>query len=189
MTGGGKVATIYEFCTQEFCPDGESPQAGLIQATDGNLYGSTFAGGVNALGTIFAITPGGKLNTLYDFVNDGKGTNPEGTLTQGTDGNFYGITNSGGAENQGTVYQFSMGLPPFVETVPPGGTPGTEVLILGNNLTGTTAVSFNGTAAAFKVASDTEITATVPAGATSGQVEVRTPGKTLKSNVKFEVLP
>ncbi|HXY02756.1 MAG TPA: IPT/TIG domain-containing protein, partial [Terriglobales bacterium] len=65
---------------------------------------------------------------------------------------------------------------------------GATVIILGNDLTATTGVSFNGTAAAFTVVSNTEITTTVPAGATTGTVEVSTPIGTLNSNATFQVL-
>jgi uncharacterized protein (TIGR03437 family) len=61
------------------------------------------------------------------------------------------------------------------------------VKILGTNLTGSTSVTFNGTAATFTVKSSSEITTTVPAGATSGTVQVVTPGGTLSSNVTFTV--
>lgn len=56
-------------------------------------------------------------------------------------------------------------------------------------LTGATSVTFNGTAATFTVVSSSEITATVPAGATTGEVKVTTPSRTLTSNVNFRVLP
>ena len=62
------------------------------------------------------------------------------------------------------------------------------MLILGNGLTGASAVTFNGTSAAFNVLSDTEIQATVPLGATTGAVQVTTPGGTLSSNVAFQML-
>jgi uncharacterized protein (TIGR03437 family) len=65
---------------------------------------------------------------------------------------------------------------------------GGEVIILGNNLTGTTSVAFNGTPATFYVDSDTEITAKVPNGATTGTVEVTTPNGTLSSNSLFRVI-
>jgi uncharacterized protein (TIGR03437 family) len=64
---------------------------------------------------------------------------------------------------------------------------GQSVIILGNGLTGSTRVTFNGTAAAFTVESDTYIKATVPAGATTGVVSVVTPSGTLKSNPQFVV--
>jgi uncharacterized protein (TIGR03437 family) len=64
---------------------------------------------------------------------------------------------------------------------------GQSVLILGNGLTGSTSVTFNGVAAAFTVESDTYISAKVPAGATTGAVSVVTPSGTLKSNPQFVV--
>jgi hypothetical protein len=76
---------------------------------------------------------------------------------------------------------------PFVETIPTSGTLGAKVIILGNNLTGTTTVSFNGTLAKFEVVSDTEITTKVPEGTTTGPVTVTTPRGTLTSNVPFIV--
>jgi len=66
---------------------------------------------------------------------------------------------------------------------------GAAVKILGTNLTGATSVTFNGTAATFTVVSKSEITTTVPAGATTGTVEVTTSRGTLKSNTKFRVTP
>jgi uncharacterized repeat protein (TIGR03803 family) len=110
-------------------------------------------------------------------------------LVQATDGNFYGTTFVGGTASGccGTVYKLSVGLGPFVETQPTSGTLGTPVTILGTNLTGSTSVTFNGTAATFNVVSPSEITTTVPPGATTGTVQVTTPGGTLTSNSDFQV--
>jgi uncharacterized protein (TIGR03437 family) len=80
-----------------------------------------------------------------------------------------------------------MGLPPFVATVPTANGPGRHVRILGTDLTGATSITFNGIAATFTVVSPTEITTTIPAGATTGTVEVMTPGGTLSTNVPFRV--
>jgi hypothetical protein len=66
---------------------------------------------------------------------------------------------------------------------------GANVIILGNNLTQATSVTFNGTPAAFTVVKSSEIKTTVPAGATTGEVEVTTPKRLLKSNVIFRVGP
>ena len=82
-----------------------------------------------------------------------------------------------------------MGLSPFVKPLPPSGKVGAAVRILGSNLTGATSVTFNGAAAVFTEVSNSEITTTVPAGATSGEVQVVTPSGTLSSNVPFRVLP
>ena len=82
----------------------------------------------------------------------------------------------------------SVGLGPFVETLPTLGPVRAPVKILGTNLTGTTSVTFSGTAATFTVNSTgTAIHTTVPSGATTGTVQVVTPGGTLSSNVPFRV--
>ena len=82
-----------------------------------------------------------------------------------------------------------MGLAPFVQANPNFGKSGQVIGILGNNLTGTTSVAFNGVPATFKVVSSTYIKAELPTGATTGAIEVTTPSGTLKSNVAFQVLP
>jgi uncharacterized repeat protein (TIGR03803 family) len=112
MTSGGIVTTLHSFDGS----DGASPQAGLVQGTDGNFYGTTSSGGANntcpnGCGTVFRITPEGKLTTLHSFDgSDGNG--PQAGLVQGSDGDFYGTTYSGGANNScsgacGTVFKIT----------------------------------------------------------------------------------
>ena len=192
VTTAGQLTTLYTFCPNTGCADGANPEGPLVQATDGKLYGMTFAGGANGKGAIFAITPSGTFTTLYSFCSqtscdDGEGPYLTGLL-QATNGTLYGTTPQGGNKTYGTVFSLAVGLGPFVKTVPTAGRVGAAVTILGNGLTGTTAVSFNGTAATFTVVSDTEITTTVPTGATTGRVQVTTPTGTLNSNVRFRVL-
>jgi uncharacterized repeat protein (TIGR03803 family) len=184
ITPSGVLTTLHSFNGT----DGAAPQAGLIQATDGNFYGTTSGGGANDDGTIFKITPGGTLTTLYNFdFTDGE--IPVASLIQGTSGNFYGTTSYGGTYQAGTVFSLSVGLRPFVQTSPNFGYVGTSVQILGNNLTGTTSITFNGTPQpAFTVVSSTEIITTVPVGATSGKVQVVAPGRTLSSYPPFRVI-
>jgi uncharacterized repeat protein (TIGR03803 family) len=110
-------------------------------------------------------------------------------LVQDTNGILYGTTADGGTSNDGVVFSLSVGLGPFVETQRSYGTVGAVIEILGTDLTGATSVSFNGTAAAFTVVAPSLIAARVPAGATSGTVQVVTPSGTLSSNVPFRVLP
>ena len=186
------MTTLHIFC-QGDCTDGAGPKGALVQAVNGDFYGTTFGGGVNgaAYGTVFTITPSGALTTLYSFCsqrNCTDGVQPEAGLLLSTNGEFYGTTPSEGSDNDGTVFSVSLGLGPFVKTLPASGKTGAVVTILGNNLTGSTAVSFNGTAAAFKVVSSSEIVTKVPAGATSGTVRVVTPTGTLSSNTAFRVL-
>jgi len=195
ITPSGTLTTLYSFCQQSGCPDGKSPQAGLVQATDGNFYGTTYIGGAKDHGTIFKITSSGTLTTLYSFCSQSNCTDGFDTwpgLVQDTNGTFYGTTQNGGDSSScpgrcGTVFSLSVGLGPFVETLPTSGKVGAAVKILGTNLTGATSVTFNGTAAVFKVVSKSLITTSVPTGATTGTVEVTTPKGTLKSNVVFRV--
>jgi|SRR5579863_5638193 len=187
ITSGGTLSIVYSFCEIAKCPDGEFPLSGLVQATNKNFYGTTSYGGVNKRGTIFSLTSGGTLTTLHNF----DGTDGElflSALLQATDGTFFGTSREGGTtNNDGTIFSISVGLGPFVATRPTSGAVGAKVTILGNNLTGSTSVTFNGTPATFTVVSPSEITTTVPTGATTGTVEVTTPKKLLKSNVVFRV--
>ena len=190
LTTSGKITTLYNVCSQSGCPDGNYLIAGLIQATDGNLYGIMDVGGASGGGTIFKITLSGTLTTLYNFCSQSgcpDGQYPVGGLVQATDGNLYGTTDDGGANGFGTVFSVSVGLGPFVETEPTAAKVGATVKILGTNLTGTTSVNFNGKTATFAVVSNSEITTTVPAGATTGEVQVATPSGTLLSNMSFRV--
>jgi uncharacterized repeat protein (TIGR03803 family) len=181
----GKLKRLYSFCSQTKCADGANPGA-LSGATDGNFYGTTFLGGTDGFGTLFEITPAGGLTTLHSFAGT-DGEEPSAALTQSTTGTFYGTTARGGGNEDGTAFSLSVGLGPFVETLPSLGKLGASVVILGNNLTGSTSVTFNETSATFKVVSSSEIATTVPTGATTGTVKVVTPGGTLSSNVPFTV--
>ena len=192
ITTSGTLTTLYNVCSQSGCPDGNYLYAGLIQATDGNLYGIMDVGGANDSGTIFKITLSGTLTTLYNFCSQSgctDGQYPAGGLVQDTNGNLYGMTADGGANGDGTVFSLSVGLEPFVETKPTAAKVGATVNILGTNLTGATSVNFNGKAATFTVVSSSEITTNIPAGATTGEVQVVTSSGTLLSNVSFRVLP
>jgi uncharacterized repeat protein (TIGR03803 family) len=180
ITAGGAYTLLHSF---DYTDSGR-PYAGLIQATNGNLYGTSWQSDHG----IFEITTGGKLGTLYSFcAQSGCPSSPTGGLVQATNGTFYGTTYYGGAHSYGTVFSLAVGLGPFVKTDPTSGAVGTTVTILGNNLTGSSSVTFNGTAGTFKVISSTEITTTVPKGATTGLVKVKTPSTTLSSNVSFRV--
>jgi uncharacterized repeat protein (TIGR03803 family) len=106
---------------------------------------------------------------------------------QATNGDFYGTTKEGGTNNSGTIFRISVGLGPFVKTLPTIGLVGSAVKILGTDLTGATSVTFNGTPAAFTVVDPAEITTIVPSGATTGKVQVILPSGTLVSNVAFRV--
>lgn len=205
LTPGGQYTTLYTFCSLANCVDGGGPWiGGIIQASDGNFYGTTVQGGTqtysglcNKCGVLYQITPAGKLTVLHNFCSqaDCADGNGGGALMQGTDGKLYGTTPSGGlvggcgGNGCGTIFSFDMGLSPFVKPNPWFGKTGYTISILGNNLTGTTGVSFNGTPATFIILSDTLVKATVPPGATNGTIQVTTASGTLSSVVAFQIRP
>lgn len=206
ITPSGKYTVLYRWPGNT----GNLGYAGtpLILASDGNLYGTLDGSGSGSWGpttqgAIYEITSDDHFKPLYGFCagceSDGvmNGFNLLDPVFQGTDGNFYGTTAYGGIGGPkggagdigfGTVFQFSNGLSPFVQTVPAAAKAGQSVIILGNGLSGTSSVTFNGVEAAFTVESDTYLRATVPAGATSGAVSVVTSSGTLNSSPQFQVM-
>lgn len=108
ITPAGTLSKLYGFCSRANCSDGAFPLAGLVQASDGNFYGTTSGGGANlcgvyGCGTVYKITSAGALTTLYSFCAQphcSDGSAPSAGLVQGTDGNFYGTTS-------GTVFKIT----------------------------------------------------------------------------------
>jgi uncharacterized repeat protein (TIGR03803 family) len=106
ISPSGTETALYSFVG--YPTDGEYPYAGLVQGSDGNFYGTTYAGGTNGVGTVFRISPSGNETILHSFAgypNDGQ--NPQAGLVQGSDGNFYGTTRAGGTNHWGTVFRIS----------------------------------------------------------------------------------
>ena len=183
---GGAVSILYNF--SGFPNDGAAPESGLTEGTDGKLYGTANSGGSDQLGTIYQITTSGQYKSLYSFVTL-VGRGPVAALLQHTNGKFYGTTTQYGRNNAGSLYSLDMGLGPFIALVRYTGRIGQPVQILGQGLTGSTAVTVNGVSAtSFKVVSDTYMTAVVPAGATTGSVVVTTPKGSLTSNHNFRIV-
>ncbi len=125
---GGKLITLYSFCSLANCADGSAPNQ-VIQGSDGNFYGTTLVGGntnadcaATGCGTLFQITPAGTLTTLHSFcseTNCSDGSSPQGALIQASNGIFYGATLAGGSSSScggdgcGTI--FSLSVSPSVE--------------------------------------------------------------------------
>jgi uncharacterized repeat protein (TIGR03803 family) len=114
MTADGTLTALHSFNYQ----DGACPVGGLVQATDGNLYGTTSQGGIGGQGTVFQITTDGLLTTLVWF--DGtNGAAPQSSLIQARNGSFYGTTEFGGPGFDGLPLSgnglfFCLTLPMFL---------------------------------------------------------------------------
>jgi uncharacterized repeat protein (TIGR03803 family) len=198
ITLNGKFSTLYSFCRQSGCPDGYAPAGRLVQGTDGNLYGTASAGGANTntndcptgCGTIFNLSQAGTFTNLYNFcslANCADGDGPGLGMIQGTDGKFYGNTGINYYGPEGTIFSFDMGLGPYIEAQTGFGSVGRQIGILGNNLSSTTGINFHGVPATFQVLSDTLVRATVPAGATTGTIQLTNSSGTLSTKVPFIV--
>jgi uncharacterized repeat protein (TIGR03803 family) len=123
ITPGGVLTRLYGFTGT----DGSLPQPGLIQGSDGLLYGTTDSGGTDGYGSVFKVTLTGKLTTLYSFDNMSNGSRPPAGLVEGSNGNFYGTTTSGTSYGDGTLFEITSSgtyslLHTFTGTAGLGGT-------------------------------------------------------------------
>jgi uncharacterized repeat protein (TIGR03803 family) len=110
MTPAGTVTILHSFAGYRPTGDGDDPYAPLIQAADGNLYGTTIRGGVGDWGTVFKMTLGGVVTILHSFSDAGtEGRFPYAPVMQPPDGFFYGTASAGGASAAGTVFQMTSG--------------------------------------------------------------------------------
>ena len=104
VTPAGALTTLHTFAA-------DAEPTGVLLAADGNFYGTTSGEGTSGAGTVFKLTPAGELTTLYNFSSeyapDGDGHGEKSALIQGSDGNFYGTTESGGSAGAGTIYRIT----------------------------------------------------------------------------------
>jgi len=193
----GKFQKIYDF-TAATGNLGYDPAAGLIQASDGNLYGTTAFGGPDALGTIYQLTLDGTATLMASFVPSTTGFFATDQLLQGSDGRLYltlqynGGSNPDGVQDQGAISVLNAGLaapaPIIVTFSPTKGNPGSKVTILGGEFVGTTEVTINGASAFFVVDGSGVITATVPNAPGTGQIGITNAGGTTTSTKNFTIL-
>lgn len=192
ITRDGQFTGLYQFCADFYtCKDGFYPGT-LLRGSDGTFYGTVPYGGFfndicyDGCGTLFAMNRAGLFGAFFRFdETDGSGPS---ALLQSTDGTFYGMTTQGGTLSGGVIFQASTGLAPFVKPYPQAGKVGKRVIITGTDLSGTSSVSFNGTAAEFTIESKTMIVTYVPSGAVSGFISVSSSSGSLNSNLPFGVI-
>ena len=246
MTLAGKESLVYTFepNAEGAYVNGEGPYANLIQATNGDFYGTTEEGGSANEGTIFQITAAGKETVLYSFPNQTDGAYPSLPLTQApngllfgaatdcagggcaqaglfdittkgayknvylyplvcsncgqpeaplllsTNGTFYSTTEQGGV-GVGSFYSLTNGYSPFISLVSVrSGAEGAKVGILGQGFSSSSVVKFGGTAATTTALTGTTyILATVPAGALTGDVTVTTGSTVLSTPASCKITP
>ena len=215
VTTGGTFKTLYTFCTSGTCTDGYDPSSPLKQNTNGIFYGCTNQGGANNDGEVYSINMGLKAFASLEQTSGKEGAKI-GILGQGFTSKsvvkFDGIqatavtlsgstfltatVPSGALTGAVTVTTGSTTLTtpqtfyvtPTLSTFSPSSGPvGTVVTINGTGFEQTSKVTFNGKTASFTVVSDTEVTATVPSGATSGKIVVTTKGGSVTSTTNYTV--
>lgn len=111
LTPQGSEAILYSFTGGH---DGAGPVNSVLMDADGNIFGTTAGGGDQGSGTVFRIAPDGTETVLYAFKGGSDGKDPESELIADQDGNLYGTTAIGGANNLGTVFKMA---PDGTETV------------------------------------------------------------------------
>jgi len=198
VTTNGKFTNLYDFNPTTGSVFGYYPVAGVIQASDGNFYGTTEYGGPSGCdcGTVFEMSVTGIVSQIAQFDDANTGRWPISAALQAADGTLF-VTNakgpSIGSHDPGTIMQINNGLskpkPTIIGFAPTSGKVGQNITILGTHFVGTTGVSFNGTAAKFAVKSTAIVVTVVPPGASSGRITVTNAGGSAISVGSFTVLP
>jgi uncharacterized repeat protein (TIGR03803 family) len=237
ITTAGELTVLHIFAGGP--SDGATPTRGVIQGSDGNFYGTTIQGGIRNVGTIFKMTPAGKVTLLHSFATEvygyprglaqasngnfygdandctseckdkgslfeitpkGKfsithkfegpdGAHPDSALSN-TNGILYGVTEVGGTHNDGVFYDSQVSeAPEFCRPQVILGQENTQTEILGQGFKSSSVVKFGGVTATFVLTGTTFITATVPVGALTGPLTVKTGSTRLTSRQPFYVLP
>ncbi len=164
----------------------------MTPASDSNLWCVMVDYNLNTVEVVSLSLDGTLLQTVtFDGAN---GEIPDAPLVQGSDGRLFGVTELGGTVQQGetangVVFTLDAGLaapkPELVSFNPSRGKVGTHVAIHGTHFVGTTAVTFNGVSATFKVLNTGYILATVPQGATTGPISVTNPRRHDRQQGRF----
>jgi uncharacterized repeat protein (TIGR03803 family) len=192
------------------------PYGGLLQATDGNFYGTTFQGGTYGVGTVFSLsvglkpfldllpasgTEGATITILGGGLLGATGVSFDGTAGDGitivSDSEITATVPSGAETGKvkvttasGTTISSAVKFkvtPTISSFSPTSGPVGTTVIITGTGFSQTSKVTFNGKVATFPAPTDTQINATVPTGATTGKIAITTKGGTVGTTTNFTV--
>jgi uncharacterized repeat protein (TIGR03803 family) len=107
LDAAGTLTTLHQFSGA----DGANPNAGVIQGTDGRLYGTTTNGGAFGYGPVFVMNVTGGLTPLHDFALS-DGANPISELFQANDGAFYGAAPAGGPKDGGVIFRVRLDMSP-----------------------------------------------------------------------------
>ncbi len=199
---GSFFQSIHSFMDSANVHEGSCPTAGLVQGSDGKIYGTTSQGGGGATtttqGVLFRLnTDGTSFEILHPF--DSKtGYYPASSLFLHTNGIIYGMTTKGGIAgnvgNYGVLYSYDAKLQPFAKLVSPWSGPvGTVINILGQGFYSATGVLIGGVAVPWTkwshpmIVSDTWMQVTVPAGAKNGFVTVQEPSGNLVTREVFKI--
>jgi uncharacterized repeat protein (TIGR03803 family) len=189
LTPAGVYTVIHNFDNSNRA-NGITPTTGVVQGSDGFLYGVTSGGGSALGGTIFKIKTDGTSFAVVHSFDVSHGSTPYSYPTLHTSGKIYGLTNSGGSHNDGVLYSFDAGLKAFViPVVLSAAKVGGSVGLLGQNLSTATQVMFGTGPGTFTPSGNGFITARPAAGATTGLITVKEPGGNLLSPKKFKIVP
>lgn len=137
--GGSSVTTCATFSYS----NGSNPEAGLVADGAGNLYGTTYSGGQNGVGTVFRIPSGGGSPSTLTSFNSATGNLPNSTLVFDASGNLYGTASGGGQYSDGTVFMLPANGGSMTNPVSFNGSNGAQpeaglLIDEGGNLYGTT---------------------------------------------------
>lgn len=191
-TSGGGYKTLHDFQILE----GKNSSSGLVQGSDGFLYGAAQTGGANGLGTLFKVdTKGKNFQKLWDFTNSipgASGDTPMSTPTLHTNGIIYGTTEHGGTQMSpyGVLYSYNAGLKPFASLVViTSGYANNAVGIIGQGFSTATGVSFGNGPGQMIPINDTAAIVVPLTGAMTGPIKVHEPSGDLVTPQTFKVLP
>jgi uncharacterized repeat protein (TIGR03803 family) len=190
LSTGGSYKVLFNFSTTNEL-NGATPFAGVIQGSDGFLYGVTSVGGANGAGLLFKLsTSGTGFAHVHDFAT-ATGDTPYSTPLLHTNGKIYGLAFHGGSHlAYGAIYSLDAGLKPFAsQFVYYSGKVGNSVSLLGQGFSNATGVKFGTGPGTFVASTDAFMKATVAAGATTGSITVLEPGGNLLTPQMYKVIP